>query len=99
MKENNIDYVNFRGLGAPKAMRDELKNTKDYKSFFSRFKHSIKSCQHLIDEILSMVYSGKKVSLLCFERDYHCCHRKVVAEEVKKRDGNGLKIKHLIPEL
>ena len=97
LDKNDIGYVNIRGLGAPKAMREELKATKDYKSFFARFRESIKPCQHLIDDILSMVYGGEKVSLLCFERDYKQCHRKVVAEEIKKRDGNGLKIKHLVP--
>ncbi len=97
LDKNNIDYVNIRGLGAPKAMREELKATSDYKTFFSRFRESIKPCQNLIDEILSMVYDGKKVSLLCFERDHNYCHRKIVAEEIKKRDGNGLKIRHLVP--
>ena len=99
LDKNNIDYVNIRGLGAPKAMREELKATNDYKSFFSRFRESIKPRQNLIDEILSMVYDGKNVSLLCFERDYNYCHRKIVAEEIKKRDGNGLKIRHLAPAI
>jgi uncharacterized protein (DUF488 family) len=99
LNKNKIEYVNIRDLGAPKAMREELKATRDYKSFFSKFRESIKPCQHLIDEILSMVYDGKKVSLLCFEHDYKLCHRKIVAEEIKKRDRNGLKIRHLAPAI
>jgi uncharacterized protein (DUF488 family) len=48
-----------------------------------------------IDEILNIVNEGKKVALLCYEKNPEKCHRSVVANEIKKRDGNGLKIKHL----
>jgi len=42
-----------------------------------------------------MVKNGEKVALLCYEKDPETCHRKIVANEVMKKDGNGLKIKHL----
>ena len=41
--------------------------------------------------------SGKKVALLCFERDPQKCHRSVVAKEIQKLDGNGLSVKHIVP--
>jgi uncharacterized protein (DUF488 family) len=48
-----------------------------------------------LDGILGLVNDGKKVALMCYEKDPETCHRKIVANEVKKRDDNGLKIKHL----
>ncbi len=50
-----------------------------------------------LDEICALLKSDEKIALLCFEHDPDYCHRKIVAEEVKKRDGNGLKIKHIQP--
>jgi uncharacterized protein (DUF488 family) len=40
---------------------------------------------------------GRNVALLCFERNPQKCHRKVVADELRKLDGNGLKIEHIVP--
>ena len=48
-----------------------------------------------IDEILNSVNKGNNVALLCYEKNPDTCHRSIVANEIKKRDGNGLKIKHL----
>ena len=42
-----------------------------------------------------MVNDGEKVALLCFEQKPDICHRKIIAAEVKKKDKNGLKVKHL----
>ena len=50
-----------------------------------------------LDRILKLLENGQKVSLLCFERDPELCHRKIVAEEVKKRNNNGLRINHIKP--
>jgi hypothetical protein len=45
----------------------------------------------------SLVNAGKTVPLLCYERNPEQCHRKVVAEQIKKLDGNGLKVEHIVP--
>ncbi|MBW1766861.1 MAG: DUF488 domain-containing protein [Deltaproteobacteria bacterium] len=93
--EYRIDYMNFRDLGAPKELRTFLAETKDYSTFFRRYKKVISKNTADIDGILSMVNNGEKVALLCYEKDPETCHRKIVANEVMKKDGNGLKIKHL----
>ena len=95
LEENNIEYINFRELGAPKELRSFLIETKDYKKFFEKYKNSISRNLDHVDAILELVNEGKKVALLCYEKDPETCHRKIVANEVKKRDGNGLNIKHL----
>lgn len=93
--KNNIEYINYRDLGAPKELRTFLIETKDYGTFFKKYKKSISKNMDDLDGILSMVNKGEKVVLLCYEKDPETCHRKIVADEVKKRDDNGLKIKHL----
>jgi uncharacterized protein (DUF488 family) len=50
-----------------------------------------------LDKIRALLDDGNNVTLLCFERDPQMCHRKVVAEEIIKRNGNGLKVKNIQP--
>ena len=95
LKDKNIGYINFRELGTSKEMRNELKATGDYGMFFKKFKKSISNKYDQLDEICSILHDDKKVALLCFERNHEVCHRKIVAQAVKTRDGNGLEIKHI----
>ena len=97
LDDKQIDYLNFQQLGAPKALRDELYRSRDYGRFFKKYQENISDKDDHLKSILSLVEGGKKVALLCFERDPKKCHRKVVAEEIQKLDGNGLTVKHIIP--
>lgn len=95
LKKNNIEYISYRELGAPKELRSFLIKTKDYKTYFRKYKTIISNNLDAVDKILDTIKEGKNVALLCYEKNPAACHRSVVADEVKKRDGNGLKIKHL----
>ncbi len=97
LKKRKISYLNFQVLGAPKNIREELYRSGDYQRFFLRYRDSIADKQNDLKAILNLIHSGQNVTLLCFERDPQKCHRKVVAEEIKKIDGNGLKVNHIIP--
>jgi len=92
-----IDYLNYQALGAPKDIRDELYKSGNYNRFFRKYQRNISDQTDLLKAIHGLINTGKKVTLLCFERDPQKCHRKVVAEEIKKLDSNGLKVKHLMP--
>jgi uncharacterized protein (DUF488 family) len=95
LSEQNIAYISFRDLGTSSEMRDELKTTGNYEAFFKRYRSSLVQHDDQLDRILTMVKSGEIVSLLCFENDPGKCHRMIIAEEVKKRNGNGLRIRHV----
>lgn len=97
LNDKNIEYLNFQGLGAPKDIRDELYQSGDYSQFFNKYLKCIADKHDLLEDIYKLINSGKKVSLLCFEKDPEQCHRKVVAEQIKKIDGNGLEVKHIVP--
>jgi uncharacterized protein (DUF488 family) len=94
-----IDYLNYQPLGAPKELRDELYKSGNYDRFFRKYEKNISDKTDYLAEILSLINSGRNVALLCFERNPQECHRKVVAEEIRKLDGNGLKVEHIIPNL
>ena len=97
LDDKRIDYLNFQQLGAPKALRDELYRSGDYDRFFKKYQENISDKDDHLNSIHALVDRGKKVALLCFERDPKKCHRKVVAEEIQKLNGNGLTIKHIVP--
>jgi len=93
-----IDYLNYQALGAPKELRDELYKSGNYDSFFQKYENNISDKTDQLTDILSFINSGRKVALLCFERNPQKCHRKVVAEVIRKLDGNGLKVEHIVPK-
>ena len=96
LNNGNIEYLNFQGLGAPKEIRNELYRSGDYSQFFKQYLNCIADKNDLLENIHLLINSGKKVLLLCFERNPEQCHRKVVAEQIKKIDGNGLEVKHIV---
>jgi uncharacterized protein (DUF488 family) len=97
LNENDIEYISLRDLGTSKEMRNTLYATKNYAAFFKDYKKLIADKKESLDKILNFLEEGQNVSLLCFERDPDLCHRKIVAEEIRKRNGNGLKINHIKP--
>jgi uncharacterized protein (DUF488 family) len=97
LNENDIEYISLRDLGTSKDMRNTLYATKNYAAFFKDYKKLIADKKESLDKILNFLEEGQNVSLLCFERDPDLCHRKIVAEEIRKRNGNGLKINHIKP--
>ena len=97
LSKHNINYINFQSLGTTKEMREELKKTGNYKKILNKFRRTLNEKTQDLDEIHTLLDDGKNVTLLCFERDPQMCHRRIVAEEIKKRDGNGLKVKHIQP--
>ena len=95
LSEHNIEYMSFPELGTPKEMRARLKATGDYEAFFEEFKDTLSGREEQLKKICALINSGERVGLLCFEQDPYKCHRRVVADEVKRIDRNALKIKHL----
>jgi len=95
LAQNNIAYFSFNDLGASKELRDELAESGDYKCFFRKYKKNLRDHTQQLDEIRHMIDDGKKVALLCFEQDSQKCHRSVVADEIRKRDGNGMQLTHI----
>jgi len=97
LNHKGIDYFNYQALGAPKELRDELYKSGNYDRFFQKYENNISDKADHLADILSLINSGRKVALLCFERNPQICHRKIVAEEIRKLDGNGLKVEHIVP--
>jgi uncharacterized protein (DUF488 family) len=89
-----IDYVHLPDLGTPKALREQLNSSGDYSVFFERMNRYLGDKTDAIEEACRYVMNSR-CCLMCFEQFAAQCHRKVVAEQIKVRGGNGLQIKHI----
>jgi len=88
-----INYRHYSQLGSPKTIRHQLHTDWNYEKFFKAYKEIVKGkgIQQRIEDVEKNAKS-KKTVLLCFEKDYKTCHRRIIAEELKKR---GWKVSHL----
>jgi len=89
-----IQYVHLRDLGSPKPLRESLKLTGDYSTFFKQMADYL-ACKKAAIEIVYKYVINTTCCLMCFEHLAAQCHRKIVAKKIKARDGNGLQIKHI----
>jgi len=90
----HIQYVHLPELGTPKDIRDRLKLTRDYPTFFEKVEKYLASKKDVIQQAYNYVMNAR-CCLMCFEHLVDQCHRKIVAEKIKASDGNGLQIMHI----
>jgi len=90
-----IAYLHLRGLGTPKEGRLAARAGKRDDLFRIYEAHlATPTAQAELDELTGIVKAGKRVCLLCYERDVDHCHRKRIAELVCERVG--IEVKHLV---
>jgi len=94
LANEGIDYVHVKELGSPGKIRNKLKQDWNYEYFFKKFSEYLDTNKELIDRAYDFL-SEKTNCLMCFERLPEKCHRTVVAQRIKIRDGNGLIIQHI----
>lgn len=83
LKDNNIKYFHFPGLGSPLSLRKKLKETGDYLDFFDGYNRYVSRHGDLINRVVELVVNnGKSSALLCFERETDLCHRSIIATKV-----------------
>ena len=93
LKSVGIMYTHLKDLGSPKNVRHQLYKDMDYEKFFKEYQ------KHINDEdvmqnisIIEGLAKRRKSVMMCFEKDYKTCHRRIIAEELKRR---GWKINNL----
>ncbi len=98
LDEKGIGYLHLRALGTPKEGRLAARSG-DLKSLWRIFEKHLKTpeAKEELDELTQIVKSGRRVCLLCYERDVNHCHRHRVAELVQERTGAS--VENLVPPL
>jgi uncharacterized protein (DUF488 family) len=82
LEQNGIRYLHKRELGAPRELRQELRDTGDYRVYFAKFNTYLKTQRDSLERLIEECVGG--VALMCFERDPKECHRSAVARELAK---------------
>jgi uncharacterized protein (DUF488 family) len=98
LDERGIAYLHLRGLGTPKEGRLAARSG-DLDKLFKIFEAHLRTpkAQSELAELIDLVRSGRRVCLLCYERDVAHCHRKRVAELVC--EATGVDVEHLAAPL
>jgi len=89
-----IQYIHLADLGSPKPIRQNLKSTRDYSTFFKKMDAYLSNKKDTIETAYKYVMNNT-CCLMCFEHFAATCHRKIVARKIKQRDRNGLQIRNI----
>jgi uncharacterized protein (DUF488 family) len=98
LDENGIAYLHLQKLGTPAEGRTAAR-AGDLKTLWKIYERHLKTAdaKEAMVELLTIVQSGTRACLLCFERDVAHCHRQRIAEVVQERTGAA--IRNLAPPL
>ncbi len=98
LDEKGIGYLHLRALGTPSEGR-EAAHSGHLAEMFRIYEKHIKTpeAREQLNELAAIVRSGRRVCLLCYERDVAHCHRRRIAELVSER--TGAKVEHLAAPL
>jgi len=79
----NIKYIHIPELGIVSEKRKNLKTLRDYYQLLEEYNKTIilKNYNYL-KKLNSIFEKYKRVSIMCFEKNYKCCHRSKVAEAI-----------------
>lgn len=93
LASKEIDYVHLKDLGDPKPGR-EAARAGNYDRFRAIYREVMASspAKAAMTQIVELL-DGRSICLLCYERDHHTCHRKLVADHIES--VVGLKARHL----
>ncbi len=97
LDEVGIAYLHLQKLGTPAEGRAAARAGR-METLWRIYDKHLKTPDAIeaMDELLAIVGSGKRVCLMCFEREPSHCHRSRVAAIV--HDRIGPKVEDLIPE-
>lgn len=80
-----IGYRHEGGLGAPKPIRDRVRQDGELGAFFDAYREHLAGRAALLERLAAEIAGA--AALLCLEADPRRCHRLLVAEALAARTG------------
>lgn len=95
LEERGVGYLHMRALGTPAEGRAAARAGRhdEMKSIFADQLRTDGAREDL-ETLVGMMKAGRRICLLCFEREPEHCHRSIVAERVEA-GADGVEIAHL----
>jgi len=84
--EAGIEYLQMPTLGSTDELRDELRESGDFKAFAKNFRALTrrKAMKDAIQELAELA-EETTIAMICYERCHDECHRSVLAEKLHKK--------------
>jgi uncharacterized protein YeaO (DUF488 family) len=96
LEKVNINYIHLPELGIPPDMRKDLKSTASYKRLFHNYEFiMLPKREEPIKQLLDHISNHARVALVCFEADYHFCHRYILVEYLLKKNLLRKPVNHM----
>ena len=90
-----IDYLHLKTLGAPKELRDRLRQNGSWSEYTQGYEKVLATQNHEIKTLINLARESQ-ICLLCFERDPEVCHRSLVAEKIRMQENShNFKVEHI----
>lgn len=80
-----VDYLHLRALGTPKAGRDAAKAGRAAEMAEIFAVHMEEPASQLALAEAVALTQKRRIALLCYEDDPACCHRTILAREIRDR--------------
>ncbi|MFD1332104.1 DUF488 family protein [Methylopila musalis] len=95
LDERGLGYLHLRALGTPADARAAARAGRhdEMRAIFETHLRT-DAAQEELAGLREIVRSGRKLCLLCFEREPEHCHRQMIAERVEMAE-DGVAIRHL----
>lgn len=88
LEEEGIQYLHLQKLGTPAEGR-EAARAGNYEKLWKIYGSHIrtKDAREQLDALEDLIREGRRVCLLCYEREPTECHRSKIAEIIQERTG------------
>lgn len=91
LEKEGMIYRHLPDLGSPNAIRNDLRSGGSLESFFDQYGAYLDTQAQAFDDLRGLVMV-RRSALMCFEKDFQECHRKVLSERLS---GFGLRPNHI----
>ncbi len=91
-----MKYVHIPELGIPSSMRKGLGERISHKALFKQYETELlPTYETEIAHLIDLTNEPERIALVCFEADYHFCHRDTLIEHMKKSGAFKRTVTHL----
>ncbi len=99
LEAEGIGYRHLRDLGTPKAGRQAARagRTDEMRAIFHAHMQT-DAARAALDQAIE-TSRERRACLMCFEADWRCCHRAIVADLMRQRTGAEVVHLHPAPDL
>ncbi len=93
--DQGIEYLHLKSLGSPRDSRKKLRESGDFDTFSREYMDHLEGSSEDLGALVTLISSGRRAALMCFERDHAQCHRTLLVQELLRDLGEDILIYHL----